>query len=163
MMPLDRSSTTAAWIASIAPGIAVFISIAALVYARREANATAASAKSARDSADEARRANELAERAEQRALAASEAIRHRWEVVHYENEAYRLFNVGTDVAHDVTMTVNYPDECLLDLPTDATIAPHDWHKFRISPSLSPDMPDFLLISWREHPEPLRIPLPLQS
>jgi hypothetical protein len=62
MMPLDTSSTTAAWIASIAAGIAVFISIGALVYARREANATAASAKSARDSADEARRANELAE-----------------------------------------------------------------------------------------------------
>jgi hypothetical protein len=73
------------------------------------------------------------------------------------------LFNLGTDVAHDVTMTVNYPDECLLDLPTDTTIAPHDWHKFRISQSLSPDMPHFVFISWREHPEPLRVPLPLQS
>ena len=74
-------------------------SIAALVYARREANATAASAKSARDSADEARRANELAERAEQRALPASEANRDRWEVVHYDNEAYPLFNLEADVA----------------------------------------------------------------
>lgn len=163
MMPLDTSSTIAAWIASGAALIAVFISIIALVYARKEANATAASAMSAHDSADEARRANELAERAEQRALTATEANRYRWEVVHYENEAYRLFNLGTDVAHDVRMTVNYPDEWLLDLPWDATIAPHDWHKFRISPSLSPEVPDFVLVSWREHPELLRLPLPLQS
>jgi hypothetical protein len=162
MMPLDTSSTTAAWIASIAALIAVIISIVALVYARKEANATAASAKSAEDSADEARRANELAERAEQRALAATEVNRYRWEVVHYENEAYRLFNFGTDVAHEVTMTINYPDEWLLDLPTNATIAPRDWHKFRVSPSLSPEMPDFVLIAWREHPEPLRVPLPPQ-
>jgi hypothetical protein len=162
MVPLDTSSTIAAWIASIAALIAVGISIVALVYARKEANATAASAKSAHDSADEARRANELAERAEQRALAATEANRYRWEIVHYENEAYRLFNFGTDIAHDVTMTVNYPDEWLLDLPTDTTIAPHDWHKFRISPSLQPDMPDYVLVRWREHPEPLRVPLPLQ-
>ena len=135
----------------------------ALVYARKEANASAASAKSAQDSAGEARRANELAARAEERALAAAEDNRYRWEIVHYENEAYRLFNLGTDVAHDVTTTVNYPDEWLLDLPTNATIAPGDWHKFRISPSMSPEMPDFVLVSWREHPERIRVPLPLQS
>ena len=123
-MPMDTSSTIAAWIASLAALIAVPISIVALVYARKEANASAASAKSAHDSADEGRRANELAERAEQRALAATEANRYRWEIVHYENEAYRLFNLGTDIAHDVTTTVNYPDEWLLDLPTDTTIAP---------------------------------------
>jgi hypothetical protein len=124
MMPMDTSSTIAAWIASFAALIAVPISIVALVYARKEANASAASAKSAHDSADEGRRANELAERAEQRALAATEANRYRWEIVHYENEAYSLFNLGTDIAHDVTMTVNYPDEWLLDLPTDTTIGP---------------------------------------
>jgi hypothetical protein len=149
MVPLSTSSTTAAWIAAIAAPVAVVISVVALLYARREANATAASAKSAKDSADEARRGNELAERAEQRALAATEVNRYRWEIVYYEGEAYRLFNLGIDIAYDVTMTVNYPDECLLDIPTDATIAPHDWRKFRISPSLAPDLPDHVLVRWR--------------
>ena len=73
------------------------------------------------------------------------------------------MSNLGTDLAHEVTMTVNYPDEWLLDLPTNATTAPGDWHKFRISPSMSPEMPDFVLVSWREHPERIRVPLPLQS
>jgi hypothetical protein len=80
--------------------------------------------------------------------------------VIHDENEAYRLFNLGTDVAHDVTMTVNYPDEWLLDLPR------------RRSPRLAQvphlavavtRVPDFVLVSWREHPELLRVPLPSQS
>ena len=130
MIPLDTSSTTAAWIASVAAGIAVVISIAALFYARREANATAASAKSAKASADEARRGNELAERAEQRALAATETNRFGGKSSTTRTRRTAC-STSEQIAHDVTMTVNYPEECLLDLPADTTIAPHDWHKFR--------------------------------
>lgn len=95
------SEFAVALLAMIISAISVVIAVAALTYARRQAQAAEASATSAQISADAA---------AETARIVAdeAEAARHGWQIERNGRDTYLLRNTGTVGAHEVQLNGNF-------------------------------------------------------
>lgn len=150
----------AAWTSAVIAVIAAGISIWQAAGARK---ARVETVKYAKDSAEAAKRSADAEERSvalQEAAARAAEPPKVAWRVEHVRNQAYRLQNIGTDLASGVTGEVRPDNGLAINLPAGVDLRPWQSHEFVLMNTAELTTPSEVWVTWNGASGAVAVPIP---
>ena len=152
------------WEFLLVGAVPVSLSVIAIVLSVRSLRWEKTSAEAAMRSANAAEVANQLTKQLLTREnlieRSPDEPGNVQWEITRPSGNLFRLRNIGTDTAEDVTIPAETTSGITRGLPDGATLRPNEAVEFLIHGRMGSPIPHTVYLTWRGQEEPIAVPMP---